>query len=90
MTKTKMILMAFIAAGAAAATFGLILWLVHFGGNPLSGYRRHLLTLLLPAEVIGELQASRTAFLIVGFLEFFVPYLLVLLGWSWMHARKRV
>ncbi len=90
MTATKIILIVLIAAGAGATTFALILWGLHLGGDPLSGFRRSLLMLLLPAEIIGELLESRTSFLIVGFLEFFVPYLLGLLGWSWIHARKRV
>ncbi len=46
--------------------------------------------LLLPAYVLGEVLASRTVFLVSGFLEFFLAYSLGLLGWSRLHGRKRV
>ncbi len=89
MKTTKIIL---IAAAAAAVTFTL-LWLGatgHFGGEPLGAFRRSLYVLLLPAELIGESVESFTSFLIAGFLEFFVIYVLGLLCWEWGRARKQV
>ena len=89
MTTMKMIL---LATTGAAVTFAL-LWLGatgHFGGEPLGAFRRSLYVLLLPAELIGETVGSFTSFLIAGFLEFFVVYVLGLLCWQWGRARTRV
>jgi hypothetical protein len=89
MSTTKIIL---IAAGSAAITFALLLFAIHSqlaSGLP-SGFGRILFLPLLPAYVLGEVLESRPAFLITGFLEFFSIYLLGLLGWSRIHARKRV
>ena len=89
MTTMKLIL---IAASGAAMTFAL-LWLGatgHFGGEPLGAFRRSLYVLLLPAELIGESVGSFTSFLIVGFVQFFLPYLLALFSWRWSRASKRV
>jgi len=88
MTTTKRIL---IAAGAAAATFALILFAIHtqFASKPPSGFGLIPLYLLLPAELLGEVLGSRAVFLITGFLEFFFLYMLGLLCWEWVHARKR-
>ncbi len=80
------------AAAGATVTLALI-WLGatgHFGGEPLGAFRRSLYLLLLPAELIGESAGSFTSFLIAGFLEFFVIYLLGLLLWEWARARKQV
>lgn len=85
MTSTKTII---IAAGGAAATFGLIYLgaKYHPGMKLLGPLHMSLLYLLLPAEWIGEACSSFTLFLIVGFLEFFYPYWLGLRIWN---ARKR-
>ncbi len=80
------------AVAGAALTLALV-WLGatgHFGGEPLGNFRRSLYLLLLPAELIGESAGSFTAFLIAGFLEFFIIYVLGLLFWEWAHARKQV
>ena len=86
MTTTKMIL---IAAGGAAMTFALILFAIHMqlASKLPSGFGLIPFFLLLPAEIIGEVLASRAAFLITGFLEFFLIYLLGLFGWRWLHGR---
>ncbi len=87
----KTIKIILIATAGAAATLAL-LWLGatgHFGGEPLGGFRRSLYLLLLPAELIAESVGSFESFLIVGFLQFFVPYLLALLTWRLIHASKR-
>jgi len=89
MATTKMIL---IAAGGAAMTFALLLFATHLqlaSGRLPSGFGRIPFYLLLPGEILGEVLASRAAFLITGFLEFFLIYLLGLFGWSWLHGRKR-
>jgi hypothetical protein len=89
MTTTKMIL---IAAGGAAMTFALILFAIHMqlASKLPSGFGLIPFFLLLPAELLGEVLASRAAFLIVGLLQFFLLYWLGLLSWRWIHARKRV
>ena len=89
MTMMKMIL---IAATGAAVTFALVLSACH---NQLAsqiprGFGLIPFYLLLPAYVLGELLESRAAFLSTGFLEFFLVYLLGLLGWRRLHGRKRV
>lgn len=89
MKTTKIIL---IAAAGAALTFAL-LWLGatgHLGGQPLGAFRRSLYVLLLPAELFGESLASFPSFLIVGFLQFFLPYFLALISWRWIRAPRRV
>jgi len=88
MTMMKMIL---IAATGAAVTFALVLSACH---NQLAsqiprGFGLIPFYLLLPAYVLGEVLASRTVFLIIGFLEFFVIYLIGILGWIWLRGRKR-
>ncbi len=88
MKTTKIIL---LATAGAAVTFTL-LWLGatgHFGGEPLGAFRRCLYVLLLPAALIGESVGSFTSFLITGFLEFFLIYLLGFFCWERV-ARKRV
>lgn len=87
MTTTKM---TFIAAGGAAMTFGLILFAIQLVSKPPSGFGLIPFFLLLPAELLGETLASREAFLITGFLEFFLLYLLALRAWRWLHGRKQV
>ena len=89
MTMMKMIL---IAATGAAVTFALVLSACH---NQLAsqiprGFGLIPFYLLLPAYVLGEVLASRTAFLMTGFLEFFLLWWLGLLGWRRLHGRKRV
>ncbi len=89
MKTTKIIL---IATAGAAVTLAL-LWLGatgHFGGEPLGAFRRSLYVLLLPADLIGESLGSFTSFLIIGFLQFFLPYLLALFSWRWIRASKQV
>jgi len=88
MTMMKMIL---IAATGAAVTFALVLSACH---NQLAsqiprGFGLIPFYLLLPAELLGESLSSRTAFLMTGFLEFFLLWWLGLLGWARLHARKR-
>jgi len=90
MTTTKRLL---IAAGGGAVTFALILFATHLqlaSGRLPSGFGRIPFYLLLPAEILGEVLASRAAFLITGFLEFFLIYLLGLFGWRRLHGRKWV
>ena len=86
MTTTKLFL---IAAGVAAATFALF-WLgIQLGAKPpVFGW--NLLVLLLPAEVVADIFGTRASFVIAGFLEFFLLYMLALLLWRWARARKRV
>ncbi len=79
----------FVAAGGAAVTFALILFAIQLVSKPPSGLGSIPFYLLLPAELLGETLASRTAFLVTGFLEFFLIYLLGLLGWEWIRARRR-
>ena len=73
-------------------TFALILFAIHIqlASKLPSGFGLIPFFLLLPAELLGEVLASRAAFLITGFLEFFLIYLLGLLGWRWLRGRKRV
>lgn len=81
------------SAVVGAAVTLTLLWLGatgHFGGEPLGAFRRSLYLLLLPAELIGEAAGSFTSFLIAGFLEFFVIYVLGLLLWEWARSRKQV
>lgn len=89
MKTTKIIL---IAAGGAAVTFALLLFAVHIqlASKLPSGLGLIPFFPLLPAYVLGEVLASRAAFLITGFLEFFLIYLLGLLAWGWIRGRKRV
>lgn len=87
MTMTKTIL---VAAGGAAVTFALFLLGIHFGDKPPGDIFQRLLILLLPAEIIAEVFGTRASFLIAGFLEFFLMYLLGLLCWEGVRARKRV
>ncbi len=89
MTTTKTIL---IAAGSAAITFALLLFVCHsqLATKLPSGFGLIPFFLLFPAYVLGEVLESRPAFLITGFLEFFLIYFLGLLGWSRSHARKRL
>ncbi len=89
MTTMKFIL---IAAAGAAVTFALVLFSIHTqlaSGLP-TGFGLIPLYLLLPAEILGEAVASRAAFLITGFLEFFLIYLLGLRSWRWLRGRKRL
>ena len=90
MTTTKRIL---VAAGGAGVTFALILFACHTHlatkGLP-SGFGLIPFYLLVPAELLGETLSSRAAFLITGFLEFFLLWWLGLLGWGWRHRRKQV
>lgn len=87
MTTTRL---SFVAAGGAAVTFALIWFAIQLVNKPPSGLGLIPFFLLLPAELLGETLASRAAFLITGFLEFFLIYLLGLLGWEWIRARRRV
>ena len=89
MNATKIML---IAAGSAAITFALLLFACHaqLATKLPTGFGLIPFFLLLPAYVLGEVLESRPAFLITGFLEFFLIYFLALLGWSRSHARKRV
>ena len=89
MTTTKRIL---IAAGAAAVTFALVLFAcqqIHAIMGLPRGFGLIPFCLLLPAYVLGEVLSSRTAFLMTGFLEFFLLWWLGLLGWARLRARKR-
>ncbi len=79
----------FVAGGGAAVTFALILFAIQVVSKPPSGLGLLPFYLLLPAELLGETLASRAAFLVTGFLEFFLIYLLGLLGWEWIRARRR-
>ncbi len=79
----------FIAAGGAAVTFALIWFAIQLVSKPPSGLGLLPFYLLLPAELLGETLASRAAFLVTGFLEFLLIYLLGLLGWEWTRARRR-
>jgi hypothetical protein len=89
MTATKRLL---IAAGGAAVTFALILFATHIqlASKLPSGFGLIPFYLLLPAELLGETLASRAAFLITGFLEFFLLWWIALLGWGWAHPGKQV
>ena len=89
MTATKRLL---IAAGGAAVTFPLILFATHIqlASKLPSGFGLIPFYLLLPAELLGETLASRAAFLITGFLEFFLLWWIALLGWGWVHPGKQV
>jgi hypothetical protein len=86
MTTTKTIL---IAATGAAVTLALLLLVINLGDNPPGAVGERLVILLLPAEIIGETFGTRASFLIAGFLEFFLIYMLGLLCWKWVRARKR-
>ena len=89
MTTTKRIL---TAAGAAAVTFAFLFFAcqqIHALMGLPRGFALIPFYLLLPAYVLGEVLASRTAFLMTGFLEFFLLWWLGLLGWARLHARKR-
>ena len=89
MTTTKRIL---IAAGAAAVTFALIFFgcqQIHAIMGLPRGFALIPFYLLLPAELLGESLSSRAAFLITGFLEFFLLWWLALGCWGWMQPRKR-
>ncbi len=88
MKMTKIIL---IAAGAAAVTFTLLLSAINnLGDKPPGALGERLVILLLPAAIIGETFGSRASFLIAGFLEFFLVFLLGLLCWRRIRASKRV
>ena len=87
MTTTKRLL---IAAGGAAMTFALVLFVIQLVSKPPSGFSLIPFYLLLPAELLGETLASRAAFLVTGFLEFFLLWWLALLGWGWAHPGKQV
>ena len=89
MTTSKRLL---IAAGGGAVTFALILFATHLqlASKLPSGFSLIPFYLLLPAEILGEVLASRAAFLMTGFLEFFLLWWLVILCWRWFRGRKRV
>lgn len=88
MTTTKRIL---IAAGAAAVTFALLFFACQqiqaLMGLP-RGFGLIPFYLLLPAELLGESLGSRAAFLMTGFLEFFLLWWIGLCCWSWAHPKK--
>ena len=88
MTSTKRFL---IATGAAAATFALLFFacqqmraLTDFP----SGFALIPFYLIFPAYVVAEVLGSRAAFLMTGFLEFFLLWWLTLLAWGRMQPRK--
>ena len=84
--------MILIAAIGAAVTFALLLVACQsqLATKLPSGFGLTPFFLLFPAYVFGEVLGSRAAFLITGFLEFFLIYFLGLLGWRSLHGRKRV
>lgn len=89
MTTTKRIL---IAAGGAAATFALVFFAcqLHLAARGLPrGFGLIPFCLLLPAELLAEVLSSRAAFLVTGFLEFFLLWWLALGCWGWRQPRKR-
>jgi hypothetical protein len=87
MTTTKMIL---IAATGAAVTFALLLLAINnLGAKPPGALGERLVILLIPAEIIGETFGTRASFLMAGFLEFFLAYLLGLLSWRCIRAGQR-
>ena len=89
MTTNKRIL---IAAGAAAVTFALVLFAcqqIHAIMGLPRGFGLIPFCLLLPAELLAEALSSRTAFLMTGFLQFFLLWWLGLLGWGRLQPRKR-
>ena len=81
-----------MAAGGGAVTFALIMFATHiqWASKLPSGFGLIPFYLLLPAELLGEILASRAAFLIAGFLEFFLLWWLALLCWRSLGGRKRV
>jgi len=89
MTTIKMIL---IAAIGAAVTFALLLVACQsqLATKLPSGFGLIPFFLLFPAYVFGEVLGSRAAFLITGFLEFFLLWWVALLGWGWVHPGKQV
>lgn len=89
MTTTKRIL---IAAGGAAVTFALL----YFACQQIqaltdfpSGFALIPFYLIFPAYVVAEVLGSRAAFLMTGFLEFFLLWWLALLAWGRMQPRER-
>jgi DMSO/TMAO reductase YedYZ heme-binding membrane subunit len=88
MTPTKRLL---LAAGAAALTFALLFGVcrLHLATRGLpSGLALIPFYLLLPAEALGE-AVGRAAFLVTGFLQFFLLWWLALGSWGWMRSRTR-
>ena len=89
MTSTKRLL---IATGAAAVTFALLVFTcqqIRALTDFPSGFALIPFYLIFPAYVVAEVLGSRVAFLMTGFLEFFLLWWLGLLGWARLHARKR-
>jgi hypothetical protein len=89
MTTTQRIL---IATGGAAVTFALLFFAcqqIHALMGLPRGFGLIPFYLLLPAELFAEALSSRTAFLMTGFLEFFLLWWLALFAWARLQPRKR-
>ncbi len=82
----------FLAAGAATVTLALgILCIVgHAGADGPHGIGWIGLILLFPAYYVGPLLGDSVSPFVLGFLQWFAVYFLVLVVWRRLHARKTI